>query len=94
MTIDSQQFYVYPVYFDIDRNRSQGRRLGKDYCIKEPTIQKIFDKVSEMPLMKGLSTVNKSHPCDFLNKGCLLVNKDDIMSKYQILKQIGKELNK
>lgn len=59
---------LYPLYFDANRTRSQGRRVGQEFAVQNPLAREIVDAVQ----LLGLDTVfepGKLHPKDWSNPG-------------------------
>lgn len=59
---------LYPLYFDANRSRAQGRRVGKEFAVRNPLAREIVDAVQ----LLGLDTVfepGKIHPKDWSNPG-------------------------
>ena len=59
---------LYPLYFDSNRSRAQGRRVGKEFAVRNPLAREIVDAVQ----LLGLDTVfepGKTHPKDWSNPG-------------------------
>lgn len=59
---------IYPLYFDANRSRAQGRRVGKKLAVWNPLAREIVDAVQ----LLGLDTVfepGKTHPKDWSNPG-------------------------
>lgn len=59
---------LYPLYFDANRSRAQGRRVGKKLAVRNPLAREIVDAVQ----LLGLDTVfepGKTHPKDWSNPG-------------------------
>lgn len=59
---------LYPLYFDANRSRAQGRRVGKKFAVRNPLAREIVDAVQ----LLGLDTVfepGKTHPKDWSNPG-------------------------
>lgn len=59
---------IYPLYFDANRSRAQGRRVGKKFAVPNPLAREIVDAVQ----LLGLDTVfepGKTHPKDWSNPG-------------------------
>lgn len=59
---------LYPVYFDVNRTRSQGRRVGHELAVPNPLAREIVEAVQ----LLGLDTVfepGKMHPKDWSNPG-------------------------
>ena len=59
---------IYPLYFDANRTRAQGRRVGAELAVQNPLAREIVDAVQ----LLGLKTVfepGKMHPKDWANPG-------------------------
>lgn len=59
---------LYPLYFDANRTRSQGRRVSQELAVQNPLAREIVDAVQ----LLGLDTVfepGKIHPRDWSNPG-------------------------
>ena len=59
---------IYPLYFDANRTRAQGRRVGAESAVQNPLAREIVDAVQ----LLGLKTVfepGKMHPKDWANPG-------------------------
>lgn len=59
---------LYPLYFDANRTRSEGRRVGQELAVHNPLAREIVDAVQ----LLGLDTVfepGKMHPKDWGNPG-------------------------
>ncbi|KAL2036823.1 hypothetical protein N7G274_010441 [Stereocaulon virgatum] len=59
---------IYPVYFDANRTRAEGRRVGAELAVQNPLAREIVDAVQ----LLGLKTVfepGKMHPKDWANPG-------------------------
>lgn len=94
MTLDEDTaITLWPEYFDIGRSRSEGRRLPKSLCVRDPNI----DMIAKGALILDLEYVileNKAYPANWSAKrGCVRVERGK-MSKTEILPEIGKILVK
>lgn len=82
---------LWPEYFDAERTRSQGRRLPKKLCVKNPSL----DMISKGALILDLEYEvyeDKAYPSNWAAKrGCVRVERGK-MSKTDILPEIGKIL--
>ncbi|OCK81611.1 signal recognition particle, SRP19 subunit [Lepidopterella palustris CBS 459.81] len=59
---------LYPVYFDSNRTRAEGRRVGQDLAVPNPLAREIVDAAASL----GLNVVfepDKTHPKDWSNPG-------------------------
>lgn len=72
---------VYPIYFDSNRSRAEGRRVGKEQAVANPLAREIVDAVQQL----GLNVVfepGKTHPKDWSNPGRVRI----------LLKEDGKQV--
>jgi signal recognition particle subunit SRP19 len=59
---------LYPIYFDANRSRTEGRRVGKQQAVDNPLAREIVDAAASL----GLQVVfepGKTHPKDWANPG-------------------------
>ena len=70
---------IYPVYFDANRSRAQGRRVCKTLAVKNPLAHDIADAVQSLGL-GALFEPGKQHPKDWANPGRVkvLVKRDGV----------------
>jgi signal recognition particle subunit SRP19 len=59
---------LYPVYFDANRSRAEGRRVGSDLAVKDPLAREIANACSRLRLPTLLEP-EKTHPKDWANPG-------------------------
>ena len=59
---------IYPVYFDKNRSRAEGRRVGKKLAVENPLARDIVDAVQVLGL-ETLFEPDKQHPKDWANPG-------------------------
>lgn len=80
---------LWPIYFDVDASRQQGRKLPLDLCIKNPNIDDIYKAAKKL----GYNPVkqDKSYPSRWWRKeGRILISKNN--TKMEALKNISKYL--
>jgi signal recognition particle subunit SRP19 len=84
---------LWPEYFDIDRTRSEGRKLPKDLCVKNPQL----DLIAKGALILDLEykvLENKAYPSNWTAKGgCVRVERGKL-SKTELIPKIGEILVK
>jgi Signal recognition particle 19 kDa protein len=84
---------LWPEYFDIDRTRTMGRRLPKELCVKNPSL----DIIAKGALILDLEyqiLEDKAYPANWAaKKGCVKVERGKF-SKTQLLPEIAKILKK
>ena len=59
---------LYPVYFDVNRSRAEGRRVGKELAVENPMAREVVNACARL----GLDTLfepSKIHPKDWANPG-------------------------
>lgn len=59
---------LYPVYFDKNRTRAEGRKVGAELAVENPLARDIVDAVQMLGLNAGLEP-EKLHPKDWANPG-------------------------
>jgi len=91
---NKRQFHIYPVYFDANRSRSQGRRIKKKAAIQNPTI----DELAQVATILGLNfevDLNARYPRFWwLRSGRLKVKKQEPYTKNKLLKKMASQLKK
>jgi len=94
MTYDEDTAIVlWPEYFDVERTRSDGRRLPKNLCVKEPSLDIIAKGALILDLEYEIFE-NKAYPANWAAKhGCVRVEKGKF-SKTTLLPKIGEILVK
>ena len=81
---------LWPVYFDSNKTRMEGRRVPKKLAIQSPKLEEIQRAVKRMGLQHEI-THEAIHPSSPWKKtGLLTVPKKD--SKVKTLRKIAKEL--
>ncbi|KAH6680137.1 signal recognition particle, SRP19 subunit [Halenospora varia] len=59
---------IYPVYFDINRSRKEGRMVGKELAVENPLAREIVAACGRLRL-EALFEPAKMHPKDWANPG-------------------------
>ena len=81
---------LWPVYFDSNKTRMEGRRVPKKLAIPSPKLEEIQKAVKRMGLRHEI-VPNAVHPRSPWQKtGLLIIPKKD--SKAKTLRKIAKEL--
>lgn len=84
---------IWPEYYDIDRTRTEGRRLPKSLCVKNPSL----DLIAKGALILDLEyeiLEDKSYPANWAAKGgCVRVERGKL-KKTELLPKIGEVLVK
>ena len=84
---------LYPVYFDANRTRTEGRRVGKELAVENPLAREIVDAVQ----LLGLNVVfepGKLHPKDWSNPGRvrIIVKEDGKMTNSRVKNSMWSEI--
>ncbi|RLF47316.1 MAG: signal recognition particle protein Srp19 [Thermoplasmata archaeon] len=80
------KWVLWPIYFDIDASKKEGRKVGKELAVKNPTADEIFRAAKKL----GLNPVKeeKAYPKRWWRKeGRVLVEKKG--RKTDIIKRIA-----
>jgi len=80
---------IYPVYFDYNRSRREGRKVPRSLAIQNPSIEVIATVAKEIGLDPEISLEEK-YPKDPTIRGRIVVNK--YISKQQTLLLLAKAL--
>ncbi|KAB8437337.1 hypothetical protein FH972_025017 [Carpinus fangiana] len=67
---------LYPVYFDANRTREEGRRVKKDLAVENPLAREIWDAANSLGLQVAFEP-EKTHPKDWANPGRVRVALKD-----------------
>lgn len=67
-------FMIYPVYLDLNRRKSQGRKFRKELCVESPHIKEIKSVLDNLELEYRLEE-NKKHPRSPFHLGRVRVPK-------------------
>ena len=86
--ISKSKYVIWPIYFDLNVSRSNGRRVSKSLAIQNPSIDDILKEAKRLRLNPILE--EKAHPSRWWNKGRILVDKKE--KKREILRKIAEQL--
>ena len=87
---DEDKYVIWPLYFEKNCSRSNGRKISKKYSIDKPTIDNI-EKAAKSLNLHPILEKDYSHPSrPWRKEGRILIDKKDTKSK--ILLQISKLL--
>ena len=84
-----KKIVLWPIYFDKNASRKQGRRIPKKIAIENPGIQDIFKVAQQLSLNPAIE--QKSYPATWWKKGRVLVDKKE--NKSDIIKLIATRLS-
>ncbi|OBT67930.1 hypothetical protein VE03_02586 [Pseudogymnoascus sp. 23342-1-I1] len=79
---------LYPVYFDKNRSRAEGRRVGKELAVENPMAREIVNACGRLRL-ETLFEPTKLHPKDWSNPGRVKVrvkggDNKNVQSKHHL----------
>ncbi|MCX8174396.1 MAG: signal recognition particle subunit SRP19/SEC65 family protein [Thermoplasmata archaeon] len=81
---------VYPEYIDAGLSRNEGRKLKRELCIQNPTVDNIAHALKKLKIEHEVEK-DKHYPSDaYRKRGRVLVKKTG--SKLEILVKIAKVL--
>jgi len=91
--IDKDRVFIWPLYFDINRSRSEGRRIPRSLAINNPTAEKIAIALKKLGYKTEVIS-SKNHPSDWFNyRGLVIIPKMQVrISKSKLLKEVAKVL--
>jgi signal recognition particle subunit SRP19 len=88
--IDDHRLIIWPIYFDINISRKNGRKISKKYSIDKPDIEKISKILKSLGIPHDIEK-NTSHPFRPWKKdGRIIINKK--VDKNKLINQISKLL--
>lgn len=70
---------IYPIYFDKNRSRTEGRRVGVEQAVHNPLARDIVEACAELGLQVCFEPL-KTHPKDWSNPGRVKVGLKDVRS--------------
>lgn len=86
------QVIIWPVYFDVNRSREEGRRVPKAQAVQSPKITEIQEAATKMGLAYEIN-LEAHHPkYHWAKTGMLIVEKRE--AKEVLLKKFAKQLIK
>jgi signal recognition particle subunit SRP19 len=87
---EDDKYIIYPLYFDAQISRRNGRRVIKRYAIEKPAIQDIFTAARSLGLNPELDK-DAAHPFrQWKREGRIVIDKKD--SKQTLIRQIAKSI--
>lgn len=74
MNQERDYYILYPVYIDLTKKMSQGRKYNKDLCIEKPSFSEIYNSLKYLEI-ECIPEQNKRHPKDFFRFGRFKIKK-------------------
>ena len=83
---------IWPIYLDAEKSLSEGRKISKEYAIKEPKIKEII-RATDRLRYKYIAEEDKAYPGEWYNQsGRVIITSDD--SKKEILMNLSDTIKK
>lgn len=86
--------FIYPVYFDSNRSRAQGRRIKKKLAVESPTIQDVAQAAVTLNIETEINLEAKYPRFWWLPSGRIQVKKQEGVNKNKLIKKIATQLKK
>jgi signal recognition particle subunit SRP19 len=88
----SDNAIIWPVYFDVAKSRSEGRRVSKNMAVINPKILEIKEASDKLGLQNNINPTAGYPKTPWLKMGMLTVEKNE--PKEQIILKIATQLTK
>ncbi|WP_440059874.1 signal recognition particle protein Srp19 [Thermogladius sp. 4427co] len=86
-----EKIVIYPIYIDCSYTRRLGRRLPRNLCVSNPTIEEITEAAKKLGLNPEVEP-GKRYPRMWRRMGRVIVDKK--APKTKILRMIAQEIKK
>ena len=83
---------IWPVYFDVNKSREEGRRVPKSQAVISPKIVEIKEAADKLGLENEINLEAHFPKMHWSKSGMLLVEKNE--AKEAIIKKLAKQLVK
>jgi signal recognition particle subunit SRP19 len=83
---------IWPVYFDQNRSRQEGRRIPKNQAVQSPKIVEVKEAADKLGLQNEINLEAHFPKAPWAKSGMLLVEKKE--AKEAIIKKLAKQLLK
>ena len=83
---------IWPIYFDTNRTRKEGRRVSKNLAVQSPRIDELKQAVDKLGLKNEINIEAHFPRTHWAKSGMLLVEKKE--AKQAIIQKIAKQLVK
>ena len=83
---------IWPIYFDINKSRAEGRRVPKSQAVQSPKILEIKEAADKLSLQNELNIEAHYPKNPWAKTGMLLVEKNE--PKEKIIQKLAKQLVK
>jgi signal recognition particle subunit SRP19 len=86
------QAIIWPVYFDMNKTRKEGRRLPKNQAVLSPKIAEVKEAADKLGLENEINLEAHFPKAPWAKTGMLIVEKNE--PKEAIIKKLAKQLVK
>jgi signal recognition particle subunit SRP19 len=83
---------IWPVYFDCNKTRKDGRRVPKSIAVQSPKILEIKETADKLGLQNDVNLEAHFPKAPWVKSGMLLVEKQE--AKEKIIQKLAKQLLK
>jgi len=83
---------IWPVYFDCNKTRKDGRRVSKNIAVQSPKILEIKEAADKLGLQNDVNLEAHFPKAPWAKSGMLLVEKQE--AKERIIQKLAKQLLK
>jgi signal recognition particle subunit SRP19 len=83
---------IWPVYFDCNKTRKDGRRVPKSIALQSPKILEIKEAADKLGLQNDINLEAHFPKAPWIKSGMLLVEKQE--AKEKIIQKLAKQLLK
>jgi signal recognition particle subunit SRP19 len=83
---------IWPIYFDCNKTRKDGRRVPKNLAVQSPKILEIKEAADKMELQNEVNLEAHFPKMPWAKSGMLLVEKQE--AKEKIIQKLAKQLMK
>jgi signal recognition particle subunit SRP19 len=83
---------IWPVYFDCNKSRQEGRRISKSQAVQSPKILEIKEAADKLGLENEMNIDAHFPKTPWAKTGMLLIEKNE--AKEAIIKKLAKQLVK
>jgi len=88
----SNNAIIWPVYFDVAKSKSEGRRVPKNLAVISPKISEIKEATDKLGLQNDINPTAGYPKTPWLKMGMLIVEKNE--PKKQLILKISTQLTK
>ena len=83
---------IWPIYFDTNKSRSEGRRVSKNIAVQSPKILEIKEAADKLGLQNEMNVEAHFPKAPWSKSGMLLVEKNE--AKEKIIQKLATQLVK